>query len=786
MDTRKNRVKNAIKIDFKTGGLVHKAVAGFVTVFFIFSGIPVPTSFAGKAPVTLNENQKLVPTVTLDQVNARPAPATKPVPSGVEVRKFSPLSANVSETADEPAVPSGWTRASSNENYAFRTTQVGNYVAVLSLMDLRSGQTTRVRKINIGGSYPEDFDSYDVLSDGSAVIVGITRSPYGSVTYLQKPDGSASLSLNGRVTALEYDAAARVLRLDLKNTVTNNPSWDTKTVFVDVGTMTTMDAPVPAGWTRASSNENYAFQQSGGTSRTLSLMDLRTGQVQVLVTVDLAMTHPDHISQVYDVSEDGTTVIFGVTRAWSSIGGETYVQRITDASSRLTLAGNLESIEMDGMIAILMVKGIEQRIDLATLLLLPPVLSWNPAASNADYQVAVEQQLDGTKTLHIRNFSTGVETVIAGINGAMDFYDVSPDGTTVLYGQRASKDPAVVGFTVLYSLTTPDRQVTLMSGGMMTYSFTDYGEIALKTFSFPVEVYQLGTLERYDFNIVTETVNSPGNVYQLKDERSVGMFKFVKLGTPGGVSSFDLSSEESPVTDYLLTDHGLYYIAGHNNPAEIKYLDLDAAYQTGNFDPVSLTVQNGVEANDPAQINYASLAVADPASVTIPGPLGSRESMKFVSAGELLKITDASGGVRFIQLNTGLEVAPPVPAGWTRTALNPNYATQVQVKGKNRILVVKNLLTGQDTAIAEIKLSLDFSGQCTIAPDGRSIVYTVAGPRGRTGTTIVQRLDNLKEKVSLPGVTSSVRFIQGRWELTINKSIWIVDLTTGKISKRRA
>ncbi len=62
-------------------------------VFFIFSSIPVPVGLAATNELTLNDAQRPVPTLTLEQANAQTVPAPQnEIPSGVAVQNSNPLS----------------------------------------------------------------------------------------------------------------------------------------------------------------------------------------------------------------------------------------------------------------------------------------------------------------------------------------------------------------------------------------------------------------------------------------------------------------------------------------------------------------------------------------------------------------------------------------------------------------------------------------------------------------------------------------------------------------------
>ncbi len=85
-----------MKCSFGPKRLSHKTTAFLTAVFFIFSGISAPVSFAGTAALTRDDRQQLVPVVSYDPLAGAAPAATTPVPeipSGVAIQNTNPLSA---------------------------------------------------------------------------------------------------------------------------------------------------------------------------------------------------------------------------------------------------------------------------------------------------------------------------------------------------------------------------------------------------------------------------------------------------------------------------------------------------------------------------------------------------------------------------------------------------------------------------------------------------------------------------------------------------------------------
>ena len=80
-----------MKCIFSPKKIVFKTTALLTAVFFIFSGIIVPSAFALLNELTLNEAQKPVSTLTLEQANAQTPAVQRVVPSGVALQNSDPL-----------------------------------------------------------------------------------------------------------------------------------------------------------------------------------------------------------------------------------------------------------------------------------------------------------------------------------------------------------------------------------------------------------------------------------------------------------------------------------------------------------------------------------------------------------------------------------------------------------------------------------------------------------------------------------------------------------------------
>jgi|GEM_PF-5628933 len=112
-----------------------------------------------------------------------------------------------------------------------------------------------------------------------------------------------------------------------------------------------VDEPtLPAGWTRAPSNPNFAFQVSHPQTDqyALKLQDLRNGQIQQLVSGPVST---GNVPNIFDVSPDGLTVVYegnatpAITPNSVIQSSIIYIQRIANAQEPWFFQGNLQAVE---------------------------------------------------------------------------------------------------------------------------------------------------------------------------------------------------------------------------------------------------------------------------------------------------------------------------------------------------------------------------------------------------------------------------------------------------------
>lgn len=518
MDTRKkkNQRQSEKKMTFKQDhGFIDKAVAMSATVFFIFCGIPVPTSFAGTTPVTLNEVQQPVATVTLEQANAQPEPLPASIPSGSTLQTQSPLS-TPTPNIENPLVPEGWTRAASNANFAFRMTseRVGgspytNYT--LYLRDLRTGE----ERVIVAASSPNSEigvdpsgTKYDVTPDGQYVMYSTAnRLPDGDYpyqTYIKKiSDGTIALTAEGKFIALSDEfiggyTGYKTLRLShaySEGTILETHSrinlqtlqLGTATYhIVNVGNGFSIDPQTGIG--------SLIFTVYPGDKR---LMTFDSNTAKRLTDIVLA-SYPSTVKfeEFRNTTQGARIYSYAVDQA--GYGPENYSYALDcRTGKKVTLTGLITAVSYDGNIAkytLKMRNGMQtiQFVDLSTMKIISPVVpsGWTRAASNANFAFTVAYYRVSALyppqyTLKLQDLRTGqiqnITTQTASEGSIADIYDVSPDGATVIYAISGPPSPTPIPQTIYVQRVMNPAQKVAIAGELQSITFGPLGNANLIT-----------------------------------------------------------------------------------------------------------------------------------------------------------------------------------------------------------------------------------------------------------------------------------------------------------------
>ena len=486
MDTKGYESKSSVKVSFRKIRSMQKTVASLATVFFIFSGITVPTSFAAAANLPSDAKDQAVPVVSYDP--AAPAPSASKSeslpPSGAAVQNPSALSSastpQVTGTASVNLPLSFNVFASSSPNSTASATLNANGISIHfsngSMIDSGTGGISYDDPATTGAVETIDLSKAGQLVLGLQGFVHTGTNAAGNshdnsvwMTLQDAAGHTGSVLLSGVTTAQETVVSVdlgQFTGVDLQHVKSAKFSVDGYNV---AGTWLNVHQ-VPSAWTCAASNSNYAlkvelavdYPQHGFV---LKVQNLVTGAVKEVGSAPAAY---GEIS-LFDVSPDGSTVVYYAHTNTAIPGYVAYgeVVRISDPSKSVSISGVLSGIvfENNGAVAVLSFLDKQVRVDTATLQyhISPAFLlvstpqamgtaavndiplvpqGWTRAASNANYAFQLDagdmnlSQQYRTETLKLQDLRTGTIQIIGHgqpLNRGLDFHDVSPDGTTMIY-----------------------------------------------------------------------------------------------------------------------------------------------------------------------------------------------------------------------------------------------------------------------------------------------------------------------------------------------------------------
>ncbi len=165
MDTKRLEEKNILKIGFKKNSFFQKTAVIFTTIFFIFSGVPMPTSFAAVNQAVLNESNQPVPTVTLEQANAASPTTDALIPSGAAIPTGNPLSSRTSEAVPEdPELQ--------ETIYILPSTRAESRADIDSFMELLASKgITSINRDQVEALRPAQTDTMRVLGGTVAPVI---------------------------------------------------------------------------------------------------------------------------------------------------------------------------------------------------------------------------------------------------------------------------------------------------------------------------------------------------------------------------------------------------------------------------------------------------------------------------------------------------------------------------------------------------------------------------------------------------------------------------------------
>jgi hypothetical protein len=753
------------------------------TVLFTVTDLNGQTASFYLNGVTTTERMFVVPTSSFSQLDL----------AHIASMKFSVDGYNVAATwlnvhtgpMLPPAVPSGWTRAKTNENFAIRISHE-SYDQILDVMDLRTGVSTKIIQIYAGPSTGHPLkEPIDVDPSGKYVIYTTDTWSVGGtdfyVSSIQNPDDTFNFYI-GKFQPLSIQYQENKILINTKA----DPYRPAGVYEVDLVTSAVVFSPdVPEGWTPVSSNAAVAYRISFHNTNPnelnyhlLEAMDLNTGKI---IEVRKAYSAPggEAFKGFVDVSSDGKYIVYEVVYTRGSFPQTVEVLNLNDGTVFKVFTGHatLERVDYFENHIDLHTGAVEQenvvsgtyivQLSDGTFRFVPDVPEgWTRAASNANYAFTVGPVVVNgfhyNQGIQVMDLRTGqIQVVGQRLDARAGFYptpymlDMSPDGKKVV--SQVEEPYEGHRWIEIFDLSSQTDSLKVGIERATVDSMVFEGEeVRVHTVPSSVDTKPRGTY----------IVNMTDGSYQFVQDVPEGWTRAASNAN----FAFHVKEE----------------VVGGKTIKTLQLLDLmtGQVQEVVKTQPPAITTfsRYDVSADGNAVIyemnSYMHVqSISDPATLWAGGGIPTSVS----TSGHLVNFVYEDGTNIWIDTQTFQWVPMALPSGWTRAVSNPNYAIQVQTVGVKQILVVKDLMTGKDIRVAVAKAPSKIVKKYDVAPDGKTVVYSISGLSGKAGTTVVQGLADGSKRATLSGVPTSIRFVSGKWVLVINGRTLKVDPVTGKI-----
>jgi len=536
---------------------------------------------------------------------------------------------------------------------------------------------------------------------------------------------------------------------------------------------------VPAGWTRAATNSNYAFQRrpdSQGLNNYLYLMDLNNpGNGRGFLVGGGSRVR--HAPGIFDVSPDGRVVAVAYYEVGGAVGSLSQVvfYRTADLlagqqTGRLPIGpASAQSIRFENgdVIAEVNVRGPNYSRDgtdiltltytialdeiVGTSMLAPVPDGWTRAATNPNYAFQVDYQhlspAASQSTLKLMNLATQTQRVLTTVQSpyaGLGSYDVSPDtvpgGAVVVFRTRDVHGHAhattiqridgsqSITFSQVAGTDVPALPPAEIRFEGNTIQLQSQGPLGSSVFQQNTSVsIQAGGFQTTatSFRVIT-----PGASLVQDTAAHVTIQPTVHLEQPGyfTIYVFKAQSDGSLLyqTKQLITSdsNGEYQLVGaHQVPSgrTLAFAGVDA-----NYGKTSVIVD--IDTGDTLRLTGAITAFQPSEDgtqgvFTVIAPIGP--SYEEVTSGQTIEkeIT-----VDFVMLQVVSTTYSSVPAGWTRAASNSDFAYRAVVSSNNsdyETLEILNLRTGQEYKNFVSTVTANNFKDVDVAVDGLSASFKI-------------------------------------------------------------
>ena len=660
-----------------------------------------------------------------------------------------------------PMLPSGWTRAASNANFAYQSsnTNPGNPMAgneVLKVQDLRTGQLTTV--YNKPATEEDLWNIPDVSSDGKYVVFATRTMGSGSKAYVYDLAGTAAAHEFVMTTqawvpnapANPYHFTATEIQIDMVNasTMTSVGVYKINTTTWQGRFFPLVSSPDKKHFVIQDGNYLVIYDDQ---KHELGRFMVEEQQVRLLgfdVTNDRVYAHynqRNNFSLEYVEYSDLTqrhavTMPTGVT-PWNA--------------SALVFVSGTDKAYIRGVDRVLYLVDLKNSIVLATGVN-------SPDYAHTVIKIGAELVIYDCLVNELGRFLVEAQQV------SLVSFNVINDGIYVVYNQRGN---AAMEYRAYTALQTP--QAVILPAGVVPVNASSIRFVPGEAKAYIDATDHKFYLVDLKLGIILETWT-----------RSISNSNFVYRIYNTNSSNPMAGNEVLQVQDVRT----LQALTVYNKPAteedlwNIPDVSSDGKYMVF----ATRTMGSGSKAY---VYDLAGTAAAHEFVMTTLAwvPNAPANPYHFTAAEIQIDMVNASTmtsvGVYKINTTTWQGVlSPNVPTGWTRAASNANFALQVQTSGLSQVLVAKNLLTGAETKVATTPLLSKIGSRYDIAADGKTVFYSITKSNGLSGTAVAQSLTDPLKKATLSGIVTSVQFVNGYWVLKINGQMVRVDSVTFRLS----
>lgn len=444
-----------------------KPIAILTAVFFLSNGIFIPSSFASVNELILNEAQQPVQTLTLEQANAQTFATENAIPSGVAIQNENPLSlATPSVQPEGESVPEGAIQVHEGESIqtAIDQAQAGDTVYLHA--GIYHESITLKQGVNLTGE-----DSSAVILDGQGQFTNVILARGDNVIRGITVKGGGAYS-GGPKSAVRIEGNNVILR-DSK--VLDNADYG---VYLRSGDNILLEgvlfknnhlaiqhphAAVTHVVIRYNTlvNNSIGINLLGGVTPRIENNIITGSTFCAIYEFNWAAYANGQLSRGFATVENNTFF----SNAWKPTAyGSSTPPAVANQTGGNVTADPKFIDPSNGNYQLLPDSPASGRGAF-------PVI-WSFIASNANYLFQVREEGSFEK-LWLLNLVTGQETEAAALAGGgehpsfQEVVDISPDGSTVIYGTRQSADEATA---YVQRINAPLMRIT-SSGVLQTITF---------------------------------------------------------------------------------------------------------------------------------------------------------------------------------------------------------------------------------------------------------------------------------------------------------------------------